>query len=61
MGCSGQDRSEQQGKTKRWRKGKEKEELKGGGSRKEAVPSSIRGEAQTGSLGTAGGWSPARL
>lgn len=55
MDCSGQDRSEQQGKTKRWRKGKEKEELKGGGSRKEAVPSSIRGEAQTGSLGTAGG------
>lgn len=38
MGCSGQDRSEQQGKTKRWRKGKEKEELKGEGSRKEAVP-----------------------
>lgn len=39
----------------------EKEKMKGGDSWKEAVPSSIRGEALSGSLGTAGGRSPARL
>lgn len=42
-------------------KGKKMEKKKGGDSLKEAVPSSIRGEAQRRSLGTAGGRSPASL